>query len=146
VQRGEREREGERGRALPPPSPVSWLGTQPLPLPQANHLLHVATVTGETLVDVPAGELTRCPHFTTKDAVEELLKPYLQVARSSLCEALAGAGMRDEDERGPLAGLGAWLRASGVAAVSVSTAFVSHAWKYPFWSSIYIVVRPRGVF
>ena len=46
---------------------------------QANHLLHVDALRGETLHGVLGSELTRCTTFTTKDTVEELVKPYLEV-------------------------------------------------------------------
>lgn len=46
---------------------------------QANHLLFVEALRGETLYGVLGSELTRCTTFTTKDCVEELVKPYLEV-------------------------------------------------------------------
>ena len=100
---------------------------------EANHLLHIPALCGEILKDVHASELTqRCPALTTKDIVEELIKPYLEVKRSSLCEALE-AGMRQEDERGPLSGLATFLEDKGIVhPVQAATAFVSHAWKYQF--------------
>ena len=46
---------------------------------QANHLLFIDALRGETLRGVLGSELTRCTTCTTKDCVEELVKPYLEV-------------------------------------------------------------------
>ena len=82
--------------------------------------------------------------LTTKDVVEELIKPYLEVKRSSLCEALE-AGMQKEDERGPLSGLVTFLEDKGIVhPVQAATAFVSHAWKYQFedFHAFAVVILP----
>ena len=42
-------------------------------------MLSVPTVSGEKLHSVSGSELERCKAFTTKDTVEELVKPYLEV-------------------------------------------------------------------
>ena len=72
---------------------------------EANHSMKWAG--GETLYSVDPSRLQRDMTFTTKDACEEFVKPYLHRCRTSLVEALDINNpntMRTKDEEGPLRG------------------------------------------
>ena len=72
---------------------------------EANHSMKWAG--GETLYSVVPSRLQRDMTFTTKDACEEFIKPYLHRCGTSLVEALDNNNpntMRTEDEEGPLRG------------------------------------------